>query len=317
VAGQDNLITNGDFSSGLAGWSYYDDPAGGSEWQIRDGVFEWNLPGDGIGLSAVFQATGTAVSGTPLGAQFDLGNSSASRRLVTVLMLDADFSDVAVCTFRLEGGAPMRRYRMRTPPRKPWANAALYFYATMPGSAATTDGHLQLDNVSLQRAPGSGVVATECFGPEEGRPDAGAAEAEEVVPPQSDAPRPGFRDLSQFARLNFDETSSGEWVSGIDASGTRLLRWRRPIDVDPSTGSTLSFVSSVEGGAGSAEVQVSLDGMTWRTIARIPPDEAWTEVQVDLSDFAGHRIYVQFAYTPLLGESALWRVRNVRATRRD
>ena len=119
----------------------------------------------------------------------------------------------------------------------------------------------------------------------------------------------------QVARLNFDDVVSSEWASGVDASGTRLLRWKRPIDVDARTG--LTFMSFVEGGAGLAEVQVSLDGLNWKTVARIAPDEEWKEVQVNLNDYAGLRVYVQFAYTPLMGETAVWRVVNVRVTRRD
>ena len=314
-ARQDNLITNGDFSNGLAGWSYYDSPAGSGEWQVNDGVFEWNLPGDATTQSVVYQVTGVAVRGTSLGAQFDLGNSSKVRKRVLVLMLDADFSDFAYCRFSLEPGAPMRSYRMRAPTKKPWANAAIYFYATTTGNAAGTGGHLQLDNVSMQRAPGSAGAARECLEP--GNPRfAGDAGIEEMVSPPG-APLSTVRDLAQFARLNFDDAASGEWASGTDGAGTRLLRWKRPVDVDASTGSTLTFVSSVEGGAGSAEVQISIDGVNWRTVARIPPDEAWTEMQVDLSNFAGQRLFVQFAYTPLLGESAVWRVRNVRVARRD
>jgi len=125
-------------------------------------------------------------------------------------------------------------------------------------------------------------------------------------------PRP-----QQFARLNFDDVVTGEWASGIDVNGTRLLRWRRPIDVDAQAGANLTFLSSVEGGAGSADVQASLDGVTWRTLTQVLPDEAWAEVQVDLSEYVGHRIFVQFAYRPLLGETAVWRVVNVRVIRRD
>lgn len=312
-ADQENLIANGDFSNGLVGWSYFDNPTGSGEWQISDGVFEWNLPGDPTTLSVVYQVTGVAVRGTPLGAQFDLGNSSRIRKRVTVLLLDADFSDITACQFTVEPGTPMRTYRMRTPSRRPWADAALYFYATATGNAAATGGHLQLDNVSLQRSAGATLAATECVEP------ADPGSLEEMVPPPSPpgaSPSP-FRDLAQFARLNFDDAASGEWVSGIDGAGARLLRWKRPVDVDAATGSTLAFESSVEGGAGAAEVQVSIDGVNWRTVARIPPEEAWTEAQVDLSNFAGQRLFVQFAYTPLLGESAAWRVKNVRVTRRD
>ena len=143
-------------------------------------------------------------------------------------------------------------------------------------------------------------------------PDAG----QRLLPlvPLNDSTRPG--PPQQFARLNFDDVVTGEWASGVDGTGTRLLRWRRPVDVD-AQGATLAFLSSVTGGAGSADVQVSLDGVTWRTLAQVPPDEGWAEVQVDLSEYIGHRLFVQFAYRPLLGERAVWRVVNVRVTRRD
>ncbi len=313
IADQENLITNGDFSNGMAGWSYFDQPTGRGEWQVSgDEVFEWNLPGDAATLSVVYQATGLAVRGTPLGAQFDLGNSSRVRKRVMVLMMDADFSDIEKCQFTLEPGTPLRTHRMRIPTRRPWANAALYFYATTAGNAAATGGHLQLDNVSLQRMPGAATAAAECIEPSD------MGQLEEMAPPPG---APGsalsaLRDLAQFARLNFDDSASGDWVTGTDASGTRLLRWKRTIDVDSSNGSKLTFASSVEGGAGTAEVQVSVDGANWRTVARVAPEETWTEVQVDLSTFAGHRLFVQFAYTPLLGESGVWRVTNVRVTRR-
>lgn len=129
-----------------------------------------------------------------------------------------------------------------------------------------------------------------------------AAQTQQLPPPQ-------------VARLNFDDVASSEWVSGVDASGARLLRWKRAIKVDDRT--SLTFMSSVEGGEGLAEVQVSLDGLAWRTVGRISPEEDWKEVQVNLSDYAGLRVYVQFAYTPLMGEAAVWRVVNVRVTRRD
>jgi hypothetical protein len=311
-ADQENLITNGDFSSGIAGWSYFDNPPGTGEWQVSDdGVFEWNLPGDQTSLSVIYQVTGMAVRGAPLGAQFDLGNSSRSRKRVTVLLLDADFSDITACRFTVEPGSPLRTYRMRIPARRPWTNAALYFYANSTGNAAATGGHLQLDNVSVHRTMASGMPATECVEP------ADSGLLEETMPPASPPGPALFREPAQVARLNFDDLSSGEWISGADGAGTRLLRWRRPVDVDASAGSKLTFVSSVEGGAGSAEVQVSLDGVNWRTLARIPPEETMTEVQVDLSAFAGHRLFVQFAFTPLLGESAVWRVTDVRVSRRD
>lgn len=145
-----------------------------------------------------------------------------------------------------------------------------------------------------------------------GESDDGQRQLPLFLPENLPRPRP-----QQFARLNFDDVVTGEWASGVDGNGMRLLRWRRPIDVDAQGGANLTFLSSVQGGAGSADVQVSLDGVTWRTLAQVLPDEAWAEVQVDLSEYSGHRIFVQFAYRPLLGETAVWRVVNVRVIRRD
>jgi Zn-dependent metalloprotease len=494
-----NLIANGDFGAGPAippPWGPIEFPGGNLQWRINGGVFEWNRLGNSTTQAAIRVETGLAVSGTPLAAQFDLGNSAPIRQRVSVLLLDSDFTDLHVCTFWLEAGAPMATYRMRTHTTKPWVNASIYFYAasthnagplldggflrldnvsvnynesgsdqrtdcidpTSPappggapsvsfiangdfsagitawetfgtitgsvnpatgtfdfirtpgtpggvvlqrtgqavaagefltatfdlgnssavrkrvtllihpndfsdlaactfwlrpgqplstyqmkmratkawaagvptgavfalyGATTTPEQWIHLDNVSLQRTPGSAISGTECIEPGQAAPPAFTARVLEqtqmAMPaaPQG-APRPAPRDPPQLsARLDFDDMPSlSEWASGVDASGTRLLRWRRAVDVDASTAGKLTFVSSVEGGAGSAEVQVSLDGRVWRTLARVPPEEAWTEVQVDLSEFRGHRIYVQFAYTPLLGESAVWRVNNVRVVRR-
>jgi hypothetical protein len=299
-----NLITNGDFTAGKSGWVYFDSPEGAGEHRVSDGVFEWNRPGDASTQSVVFQNTGATVSGASLQAQFDLGNSAPIRQRVTVLVIDADFSDLAVCTFWLDSGASMRTYQMRTHTRKPWANAAIYFLAATTNSARTNGGYLRLDNVSLAYNTIANERGTDCDDPLSPEPVSGA-------------PLASPRETQEFARLNFDDVLSNEWASGVDGSGTRLLRWKRPIDVDAGSRSKLTFVSSVEGGAGSAEVQASLDGFNWRTIARIPPEEAWTDVQVDLSEYTGHRVYVQFAYTPLLGEKAVWHVRSLRITSRD
>lgn len=173
-----NLITNGDFATGdTTGWVYFETPAGTGERRVNGGVFEWNRPGNSSTQSVLFQTTGAAVSGTPLAAQFDLGNSSTIRKRVSVLMIDADFSDITVCTFWLEPAAPMRTYRMRTHTTKSWTNAAIYFYASTTGNAATTGGYLQLDNVSMNHNPTGSDLRTECEDPTSPAPPGGADSA--------------------------------------------------------------------------------------------------------------------------------------------
>ena len=468
-----NLITNGTFGGGLTGWSYFDNPAGsGQHNAAANGVFEWNRPGNSSTQSLIFQITGQAVSGagTPLVAQFDLGNSGTSRKRVSVLMIDTDFSDIAVCTFWVEPASPMRIYRMRAHTTKPWSNAAIYFYASTTGDAAATGGYLRLDNVTMNYDPSGSGLRTECVDPTAPIPPGGPAGPDLIVNGSFSGPLeapwgtfgqlngavndgvfefvklPGtpagvllqsttlgmapnqfltaqldfgnssavrkrvtavvhdadFSDLSacvfwlppglplstyqvrlrvtkawtnatlsiypattgleQWIRLDnvslrrtpgldingteclepaevlvppslsgatavrgpalqpaprdVDGTAD-EWASGVDDRDAGLLRRRAPIDLEAASGATLIFSSSMTGGAGTAEVQVSLDGSTWVTLAQVPPHEGRTDVAVDLTAFAGRPVWVQFAFTPPPGETAAWRVTDVRVVRRE
>jgi Zn-dependent metalloprotease len=470
-----NLIANGNFGSGMTGWSYFDNPGGsGQHNSAAGGVFEWNRPGGSSTQSVIFQATGRAVSsGTPLTAQFDLGNSGTSRKRVSVLLIDADFSDIAVCTFWLEPASPLRIYRMRAHATKPWANAAIYFYAATTGDAATTGGYHRLDNVSMNYDPAGSNLRTECVDPTSPLPPGGpdgpdlivngafssplelpwgtfgqiggavqngvfeflklpgtpagvllqpttlgmasnqfltaqldlgnsspvrkrvtvlvhdgdfsdlaactfwlppglplstyqmrlratkawtnatlsiypattgldqwirldnvslkrtpspdingteCLEPAEVLVPASVGGAEGIRDVRGPApSLGFGRRdagpANGEWTSGVGERGARILRRRPLIELDAEAGATLAFSSLITGGAGVAEVQVSLDGLTWWTLARVSADDVWTDEAVDLGAFAGRRVWVQFAFTPPPGETAAWVVTDVRVIR--
>ena len=160
-----SLLTNGSFTSGTTGWATF----GVITSQVANGVFEFVRPSPGPATPAgvVFQATGAAVAANEfLTATFDLGNSSAIRKRVTVLILANDFSDLAACTFWLPAGLPLSTYQMKTRATKPWAagvatGAALNVYAATIGS----DKWIRLDNVVLARTPGSGIIGTECLEP--------------------------------------------------------------------------------------------------------------------------------------------------------
>jgi hypothetical protein len=470
-----NLIANGNFGSGMTGWSYFDNPGGsGQHNSAAGGVFEWNRPGGSSTQSVIFQATGRAVSsGTPLTAQFDLGNSGTSRKRVSVLLIDADFSDIAVCTFWLEPASPLRIYRMRAHATKPWANAAIYFYAATTGDAATTGGYHRLDNVSMNYDPAGSNLRTECVDPTSPLPPGGpdgpdlivngafssplelpwgtfgqiggsvqngvfeflklpgtpagvllqpttlgmasnqfltaqldlgnsspvrkrvtvlvhdgdfsdlaactfwlppglplstyqmrlratkawtnatlsiypattgldqwirldnvslkrtpspdingteCLEPAEVLVPASVGGAEGMRDVRGPApSLGLGRRdagpANGEWTSGVGERGARILRRRPLIELDAEAGATLAFSSLITGGAGVAEVQVSLDGLTWWTLARVSADDVWTDEAVDLGAFAGRRVWVQFAFTPPPGETAAWVVTDVRVIR--
>ncbi len=119
-------------------------------------------------------------------------------------------------------------------------------------------------------------------------------------------------------RASFDD-GVPEWTSISEGvRGRQSLRWQRPIDLDGIADGRLSFWSLISSATGTAEVQVSADGVSWRTLAVVPPGGDWTEIDVDLSDFAGQVFYLQFVYAPGPGEDqSVWRVADVRVTRKE
>jgi hypothetical protein len=163
-----NLIQNGDFSNGTAGWLQFATP--NQSYMVSavvNGVFEFHRlapPPGTTNQATIFQETGVTLgSHTPVASQFDLGNSSAVRKRISVLMLDSNFSDLAVCTFWLEPNAPLRTYGMRTHSNRIWANAALYFYAASTGA---NGGNYQIDNVSMNVGAASQPISqTDCLDP--------------------------------------------------------------------------------------------------------------------------------------------------------
>ena len=166
-----NLVQNGDFSGGLTSWVTFATPDNSYiQATVNGGVLEYirvpPQPGQ-TNQAVIFQQTGVALeSGTPLVAAFDLGNSSSVRKRISVLVQDADFSDLFVCTFWLPPGLPLTTYEMRTHTTKAWTNATIAFYAATAGSDG---GAYQIDNVSLRASAEGADDRTECVDPT--RPD--------------------------------------------------------------------------------------------------------------------------------------------------
>jgi len=158
------MIVNGDFSAGLSSWQTSATPnlsyfvAG-----VSDGVLQFYrlpAPKGSKGQGTVLQQTGAAVaSGIALDAQFSLGNSSTVRKRINVLMLDANGSDVATCSFWLAANTPLRTHSMRVRTTKAWANATMHFQAVTEGSDG---GAYLVDNVSLRQNGAATFTRTEC-----------------------------------------------------------------------------------------------------------------------------------------------------------
>jgi hypothetical protein len=154
------LLVNGNFSAGtIAPWFTF----GNIQSQLSGGVFEF-FKLAGLPAGVVAQATSQAiVADQRLRATFQLGNSSALRQRVTVIIHDNDFSDLHACTYFLPPGLPLSTFAIRTYATEAWTNATVSFY---PATVGTAPSHqwLQLDNVSLTRTT-TPTLGAECYEP--------------------------------------------------------------------------------------------------------------------------------------------------------
>ncbi len=162
-----DLISNGTFTGSIAPWFTF----GQIQSQLSGGVFEFfKLAGAPAGLIA--QQTGQAIAQDQrIRANFQLGNSSGIRQRVTVILHDADFSDLHACTFFLPPGLPLSTFSMRTYATEAWTNAQIAFYPASTGTAPTNQW-LRLDNVSLTRTTNP-TTGSECYEPGDVPPGAG------------------------------------------------------------------------------------------------------------------------------------------------
>jgi glucose/arabinose dehydrogenase len=177
------FATNGNFSNGLTGWTTFATPDPSYfVGSVVGGVLEFyrNPPPPGqTNQAVVFQQTGVPMAAsTRFAAQFDLGNSSSERKRIAVLISDVDFNDLAVCTFWIPAGAPMRTYRMFSHAIQTWSNATISFYAATAGSAG---GAYRLDNVSLRPDFGVSDERTDCVDPAVPTPLGGAPGPDLIV----------------------------------------------------------------------------------------------------------------------------------------
>jgi hypothetical protein len=227
-----NLVQNGDFSGGLASWTPFATPdLSYIQVAVNSGVLEFYRvppPPGQTNQAVVFQRTGVALeSGTPLVAAFDLGNSSSVRKRISVLIQDADFSDLFVCTFWLPANLPLSTYAIRTHATKAWANATIAFYAATAGSAG---GAYQIDNVSL-RAFAAGVPdRTECVDPTRPAPPGGPDSPTLIVNGDFSAGFPPWGDFGMIGWQIMGGVLEFYRVSGTPA-GVVLQQTQQPAPV--------------------------------------------------------------------------------------
>lgn len=182
-----NLIANSSFTApitnAIGNWGIF--PQDGSVVnQITSGVFEYyRIPSSSSGV--VLEDTLQPLEvGSPIEVTFQLGNSTATRQRVTVLVRSRSFSDLTACTFWLEAGTPLGQYAIRTYNTQAWVNgaegdrtAAISVYA----STASSGGWLRLDNVTMRHRPNLSLNGTECYLPGTLPPDVMLSGSPEIV----------------------------------------------------------------------------------------------------------------------------------------
>ncbi len=274
-----NLLVNGDFNTGaLEPWFTF----GTITALVFNGTLNFSRPFSTPPAGVVAQQTGQSIpAGEIVTAAFIMGNgSNGGRRRVTVIVHDADFSDLSACTFWLEPGQPRLDYVMRAYTGKPWTNAMLSIY---PATVAFTPS-LTLDNVTFQRTPDMATTGTECVEP-----------ASSVAPATASpkATRSGTPNVVGVTKAA-SGISTKRQTTEPDANAPPITG---AIDLRSAIDATLRFESSVAGLSPTSVrglVQVSLDGTKWVTVEAVPASDDWSTVHVDLSGFAGELVRIRF-----------------------
>jgi len=295
-----NLLANGDFANGLTSWGLF----GQITAEVDNGIANFVRP-VGTPAGVILQPSGaTTATNEVLTATLDLGNSSSVRKRVTVLMHDLDFSDLTACTFWLEPGAPLQTYAMQGFSTQPWANATLSIYPATTG----LEPWIQLDNVSLQRTPGVSITGTQCLEPGDSS-IAGLRPANADASLSAPAGRSGLIARAASAKAQNTETTASE-VAPEARGGSEPLS----IDLRNLQQPQMTLDSRLPADCAAGAVQVSLDGSTWQTVATVDSGPDWMMLDIDLSDFAGHMVYVQFVSVTTDGSigAADWQIANVR-----
>jgi hypothetical protein len=274
------MLVNGNFDTGvLTPWFTFGQISG----QVTGGVFEFiKLAGTPAGVVA--QLTGQAApGGTILTATFQLGNSSAVRKRVTVILSDSSFLDLSACTFWLPPGLPLSTYTYRTYTTQAWTNAQLSVYPATTGA----DQWIRLDNVSLRTTQGTAIVGTECIEP-----------GGSVAPSASIARAIG----SAFI------TGGGAASAGGEAGGPQVVQGALALDLTSASSATLAFGSWLAAAESWGELQVRGRDGEWTTLRVIKASEDWAPIVVDLADYLGQVVDVRLVFYATGGAPGIWRV---------
>jgi hypothetical protein len=165
IAPGTNLVRNGNFNNGGTPpntppqfWSIFGAPIN-PIWNVTGGVFQFYRQMSST-QGVIFQNLGVAIpSGTMLEARVDLGNSSGQRKRAVIMLHDANFSDLFICSFWLPPNTPLTQFRMTGRAQRNWANATISIYASMADNLP----HLRVDNAYVATIPNDGSGGVLCY----------------------------------------------------------------------------------------------------------------------------------------------------------
>ncbi len=152
-----NRLSNGDFASGLTSWYPWD----GTVVQTPGQWLEWRRE-LGSDSAVVAQNSGVSVAaGGGLEARADFGNLSGVRKRVAIILHDADWDDLAVCSFWLDPFVPPRTFIMRMTTGQAWEAAQVSLYLSPDDGI----GWVRVDNAALRPLLDSPDGVTQCIDP--------------------------------------------------------------------------------------------------------------------------------------------------------
>ena len=274
-----DLIVNGDFGApALAPWATF----GTLTSQVAGGVFEFVRPTSTPPAGVILQPTGQSVGAAEiLTATFELGNSSAVRKRVTVLLHDNDFTDLSACTFWLPPGQPLSPYSMSMYATEAWSDATISVY----GATVGPDQWTRLDNVTLRKTQSVDVSGTDCVEP----PGASPGQAAVATGSAGPAGRSGAL------------VPSERHVAGVSER----------IDLTHAAAAMLTLNARVLSEDLAGEIEVSVDGGEWRSLLTVTASEDWVAIDLDLSPWLGRTIALRFV-THDAARPPVWQIRGFR-----
>ena len=130
------------------------------------------------------------------------------------------------------------------------------------------------------------------------------------ISPLSTASTHVHPDPTRTRRLLLHREEINRLIGQVERAGYTLT----PLDLRHSPLSSLHFESRRGTDISTAELQVSLDGQTWQSLAQVPASDDWVGVDVDLSQFAGQIVYLRFVMNAAPGDRpqpAHWQIRRL------